>query len=116
MAQSPQQHPVPPLMLLQLRARHAAGRWDGAPPGFLACNPSKIKRDVMKQKGMHQRRHLAKQTVALRQIGFHILAAASDKVAPQPASPRSKMASERHDNAIWSPHDKQASRSCGYVT
>lgn len=84
MAQSPQQHPVPPLVLLQLRARHAAGRWDGATPGFLACNPSKIKRDVMKQKGMHQRRHLAKQTVALRQIFFHILAAASDKVTPQP--------------------------------
>lgn len=66
----------------------------------------------MKQKGMHQRRHLAKQTVALRQIVFHILAAASDKDTPPP---RSKMASERRDNAIWSPH-KQASRSCGYIT
>lgn len=33
---------------------------------FLACTPSKIKKNVIKQEGMHQRQHLAKQTVALR--------------------------------------------------
>lgn len=64
-----------------LRAHHVAGRWDGTTPGFPRPY-SKIKKDVIKQEGMHQRQHFAKQTTALSHFFPHS-SCSIFKVTPQ---------------------------------
>lgn len=68
MPQSAQQHPVACITHAALATGTPCGRQMGWHYNRLSSpvTPPKIKKDVIKQKGTHQRQHLAKQTIVLR--------------------------------------------------